>query len=82
MNTNMDDSDDDRNDFMDAKAEEATSHLLMSYRHKSRPLKIQEVHHISQGLADNIKGSVLSHVMREEDHQMLEMMSQHSGFGE
>ena len=74
MATNMDDSDDDRNGFMDAKAEEATSKLIRSFRSKNRPLKVSEVHHISQGLADNIKDSVLSRVMREDDHsQMLEM---------
>ena len=36
--TNMDDSDDDRLDFMDAKEEEVTDNLLKSYRQKSRPL--------------------------------------------
>lgn len=45
--TNMDDSDDDRLDFMDANAEEATDNLLKSYRQKSRPLKLSEVHHLS-----------------------------------
>jgi len=47
MMTNMDDSDDDRMDFMDAKDEEVTDNLLKSYRHKSRPLKISEVHHLT-----------------------------------
>ena len=58
--TNMDDSDDDRKDFIDAKEEEVTDNLIKSYRMKSRPLKTQEVAFLSQGFADNIKGSVLS----------------------
>jgi len=73
--TNMDDSDDDRMDFMDAKDEEVTDNLLKSHRHKSRPLKAHEVHHISQGLADNIKGSVLSQVMQNDEHAYLEVAS-------
>ncbi len=71
-----DDSDDDRLGFEDARDEEITNTLLKSQRLAGRQLTTMEVDMISAGRIDNLKGSVLSHVMMPEDVQQLDMISQ------
>ncbi len=71
-----DDSDDDRLGFEDARDEEITNNLLKSQRLAGRQLTTIEVDMISAGRIDNLKGSVLSHVMMPEDVQQLDMISQ------
>lgn len=62
-----DDSDDDRMAFDDARDEEITNQLLKSRRNVNRPLTVAEVDNVSRGRIDNLKGSVLSHVMHPND---------------
>ena len=58
--TNMDDSDDDRLDFIDAQDEEITDKITNEFRRKRRPLKASEIERISRGLVEGLKESVLS----------------------
>ncbi len=60
MMTNMDDSDDDRLDFIDAQDEEITDKITNEFRRKRRPLKASEIERISRGLVEGLKESVLS----------------------
>ncbi len=60
MMTNMDDSDDDRLDFIDAQDEEITDKITNEFRRKGRPLKASEIERISRGLVEGLKESVLS----------------------
>jgi len=58
--TNVDDSDDDRLDFIDAIDEEITDKVTSQFRKKRRPLKASEIEKISRGNFEGLKDSVLS----------------------
>jgi len=60
MMTNVDDSDDDRLDFIDAIDEEITDKVTSQFRKKRRPLKASEIEKISRGNFEGLKDSVLS----------------------
>ena len=66
--TQMDDSDDDRLEFVDAEDEEVTDKVVREFKRKRRPLKVSEIERISRRGIDNMKDSVLSNVMHPSDY--------------
>ena len=66
--TQMDDSDDDRMEFIDAEEEEVTDKVIREFKRKKRPLKVAEVEKIDRRAIDNMKDSVLSNVLNQDDY--------------
>ena len=66
--TQMDDSDDDRMEFVDAEDEEVTDKVIREFKRKRRPLKVHEVENISRRALDNMKDSILSNVLTPDDY--------------
>ena len=66
--TQMDDSDDDRLEFVDAGDEEVTDKVIREFKRKRRPLKVHEVENISRGALDKMNNSVLSNVLTPDDY--------------
>ena len=54
MATQMDDSDDDRMEFVDAEDEEVTDKVVREFKRKKRPLKVSEIEKISHRGIDNM----------------------------
>ena len=66
--TQMDDSDDDRMEFVDAEEEEVTDKVVREFKRKRRPLKVSEIERISRRNIDNLRDSILSNVMTPNDY--------------
>lgn len=66
--TQMDDSDDDRMEFVDAEEQEVTDKVVREFKRKRRPLKVSEIERISRRNIDNMRDSILSNIMTPNDY--------------